>query len=48
MERLSYSVPQIEVLEVEIEQGFATSQERELPGFGNGGHLGDDFGEEFY
>ena len=45
MERISYIAPQIEALEVEIEQGFATSQERELPGFGNGGHFGDDFSD---
>lgn len=45
MERISYIAPKIEALEVEIEQGFATSQERELPGFGNGGHFGDDFSD---
>ena len=45
MERISYIAPTIEALEVEIEQGFATSQERELPGFGNGGHFGDDFSD---
>ena len=42
-EQRVYLTPKIEVNEIEVEQGFATSQERELPGFGNGGHFGDDF-----
>ena len=43
MEKQNYIAPEIEVLDIQIEKGFASSSGRDLPGFGNGGHLGDDF-----
>lgn len=38
-ELLAYETPQVEVIEVEVEKGFANS-----PGSGDGGGTGDDFG----
>ena len=36
--KLNYEAPQVEVIEVQIEQGFAASNgDGELPFFGNGG-----------
>lgn len=38
MEKLQYIAPEIEVHEIQIEKGFATSTTpNELPYFGNGG-----------
>ena len=35
----AYEAPQVEVIEVEVEQGFAVSGEGHLYDFGNGGNL---------
>lgn len=35
----AYEAPQVEVIEVEVEQGFAVSGEGQLYDFGNGGNL---------
>ena len=39
-EFLNYEAPQVEVIEVEVEKGFATSAETALSDFGYGGDLG--------
>lgn len=36
----TYEVPQVEIIEVAVEQGFAVSSVDVDP-WGNGGHLGD-------
>lgn len=36
----AYEAPQVEVLEIAVEQGFAVSSV-EVDRWGNGGHLGD-------
>ena len=38
-ELAAYEAPQVEVIEVEVEQGFAVSGEGQLYDFGNGGNL---------
>ena len=38
-EMLVYEAPQVEIIEVEVEKGFATSAEAELSDFGYGGDL---------
>lgn len=38
MEKQIYIAPELEVLEVQIEQGFAASGD--TPDYGNGGHFG--------
>ena len=35
----TYEAPKVEVIEVEVEQGFAVSGEGQLYDFGNGGNL---------
>ena len=35
----AYEAPQVEVIEVEVEQGFAVSGEGQLYDFGNGGNI---------
>ena len=35
----TYETPKVEVIEVEVEQGFAVSGEGQLYDFGNGGNL---------
>lgn len=40
MEKQNYIAPEMEVLEVKIEQGFAASDPSDI---GNGGHLGGGF-----
>ena len=35
----AYEAPQVEVIEVEVEQGFAVSGEGQLYDYGNGGNL---------
>ena len=35
----AYEAPHVEVIEVEVEQGFAVSGEGQLYDFGNGGNL---------
>lgn len=37
---ISYEAPQVEVIEVEVEKGFAASAEPALSDFGYGGDLG--------
>ena len=38
MKKLIYIAPEVEVLNIQIEQGFAaTGETDDLPGFGNGG-----------
>ena len=36
-ELAAYEAPQVEVIEVEVEKGFATSNDGQLTDFGNGG-----------
>ena len=36
----SYEPPQVEMIEMEVEQGFAVSSV-DVDSWGNGGHLGD-------
>ena len=38
-ETLAYEAPQVSVIEVEVEKGFAASAEPALSDFGNGGDL---------
>ena len=38
-EFLNYETPQVEIIEVEVEKGFATSTGATLNDFGNGGDL---------
>lgn len=38
-ETLVYEAPQVEIIEVEVEKGFATSAEPALSDFGYGGYL---------
>ena len=39
MEKQNYIAPEVEVLNIQIEQGFAAS-EGDTPDYGNGGHFG--------
>ena len=39
-EMMVYEAPQVEVIEVEVEKGFAASAEPTLSDFGYGGDLG--------
>ena len=43
MEKQNYIAPEMEVLEVKIEQGFAATGDGDPSDFGNGGHLGGGF-----
>ena len=36
-----YAAPQVEILEISVEQGFAVSGTVDVDPWGNGGHLGD-------
>ena len=38
-EMMAYEAPQVEVIEVEVEKGFATSADAALSDFGYGGHF---------